>query len=436
MSNVFPSKGVPFAQFPRYIKRLLPEMNGNDTKVYIYFLEEAHAHTKIELDLNRTAIAEATGLSPNTVSASIAHLVSLGFLLKKRGSHRGFCYFLCNPETREPLPDPRMEPAGIVIEAAPTGRPRQHSVDLFRQTPETYTNFYAAMLPESEFKECGTEYLSTTCPFCKSTRTPFSIHLTDGSWTCFRCPDSGSIFKFASLLSNNCDNKKAYQIICRTMGLPHVRFPRNTYRLGEELAVYDYMDEDGDFLCRKSRYAGKQFPWSRFTSNGDVIHNIDGIHVPIYNLPEVDAANLVILNEGEKDCHTVSNLGLIAADGTKVAVTTPPFGAGTWYPEYSRYFTGKQVIILPHNDLVGMDHAIEALHSIRRHASSVKIVSLYDLSDESKTGFDVSDYLQDHTAEQLVKQMGSELFLPAVAKSVKESESEGLAMVSTGDSRE
>jgi|SRR5579872_935392 len=295
MSNVFPSKGVPYAQFPRHIEQLLPEMKGNDAIVYFYFLGKAHTHTKIELDLNLSTISEATGLALNTVSAAIENLIRLGLVIKKPGSHRGFCYFLCDPATRQPLPDPRMEHDAQPVEPAPTGRPRLRAHDLFDLTPEQYTQFYAAMLPENEFKESGTEYLATTCPFCESTRTPFSIHLTDGSWTCFRCPDSGSIFKFTSLRSKNCDNKKAHNIICRIVGLPHSRLPRNTFRLGEELAVYDYVDEDGNFLCRKSRYAGKEFPWSRCTANGDVINNRDGIRVPLYRLPQVDAASLVVV---------------------------------------------------------------------------------------------------------------------------------------------
>ena len=409
MGNVFPKKGIPYAQFPRCIEELLPKMEGNDAKVYFYLLCEGHTRTRVDLEITRDTIADATGLALNTVSASIENLSGLGCVRKQRGQHRGFCYVLCDPATGQPLPDPRLSYENQAI-TTPTGRQRPTRFDLYNLSREQYEKAYAAFLPGAAFKSNGSESLLTNCPFHSDRKPSLSIHLTDGGWVCKGGCGKGSIFKFV-MLQNKCDAKRAFRIICAALELGRAMFPRNAFRLGEEEAVYNYRDEDFNLICRKSRYPGKEFLWSRLSESGNWIHDIEKIRVPLYNLPQVLAASLVIICEGEKDCDRVSNLGLRAANGSLVAVTCNPSGAGPgkWVADFSRCMKGMRVIVLSDNDTEGMEHALAVKDSVSRYAT-VENVWLYSLSDPDTEGFDVSDYLDTHSTQELMDRMGNGLF--------------------------
>ena len=66
-------------------------------------------------------------------------------------------------------------------------------------------------------------------------------------------------------------------------------------------------------------------------------------------LPEVMAAQVVFVCEGEKDVDAIAALNLEHA-GRKIAATCNFDGAGRWKDEYSPYFAGKRVVIFPDND--------------------------------------------------------------------------------------
>jgi hypothetical protein len=83
--------------------------------------------------------------------------------------------------------------------------------------------------------------------------------------------------------------------------------------------------------------------------------------------------------------------------GVYVAATTNFDGAGKWKDEYSAYFAGKRVVILPDNDEPGEKHALRVAASIYPHALGVKIVRLPGLEAKG----DVSDYLKSHTGSDL-----------------------------------
>ena len=72
--------------------------------------------------------------------------------------------------------------------------------------------------------------------------------------------------------------------------------------------------------------------------------------------------------EGEKTSNAWSGRGLVA--------TTNPFGAGKWRLEFSRYFTGRSVVILSDNDAEGERHAQFVAGSLLSVAAWVKWVKL------------------------------------------------------------
>ena len=171
------------------------------------------------------------------------------------------------------------------------------------------------------------------------------------------------------------------------------------------LATYDYTDEAGDVLFQVVRFAPKDFRQRRPDGNGGWIWSLDKdadkkpLPKPtrrvLYRLPKVFAAaragGLVFVVEGEKDVHSLEQLGLTA--------TCNPHGAGKWRDAYSLSLKGARVAILPDNDEPGRVHARAVLASLTDHGIPCAIIEIPmlpaggDASDGIAIGAD-KEYLE------------------------------------------
>jgi 5S rRNA maturation endonuclease (ribonuclease M5) len=131
-----------------------------------------------------------------------------------------------------------------------------------------------------------------------------------------------------------------------------------------EVAAYDYTDEKGKLLFQCVRKEPKEFT-QRHPVNGHWVWNLKGVRRVLYHLPEIIAAEQVIIVEGEKDAETVRALGFTA--------TTSPMGAGNWKDEYSESLRGKHVVITPDNDEKGAQYLEEVARSLKNKAASVRV---------------------------------------------------------------
>lgn len=129
------------------------------------------------------------------------------------------------------------------------------------------------------------------------------------------------------------------------------------------------------------------------------------------------SAKCVFIAEGEKD---VGNLRAALGEKNKQwAVTTSPGGAHKWLPDFGKFLVGKQVVIFPDNDDAGRKHAAVVALSAALYAFSVKVVGLPGLSDKG----DVSDFLKDHTAAELLGIVEkTPLWAPPLIQVLKEAE--------------
>ena len=118
---------------------------------------------------------------------------------------------------------------------------------------------------------------------------------------------------------------------------------------GRIVATYDYTDEHGGLLFQAVRYQPKSFKQRRPDGRAAGCGSLEGVRRVLYRLPEVLAADEVIVVEGEKDADRLRALGFVA--------TTNPQGAGKWRPEYAEALAGKRVVVLPDNDEAGRKHA-------------------------------------------------------------------------------
>ena len=147
----------------------------------------------------------------------------------------------------------------------------------------------------------------------------------------------------------------------------------------------DFIDEEGTLLFQEVRFSGKEFRLRRPDGSGGWIWNTHGVRRVLYRLRElikaVEQGSPIYLPEGPKDVETLRALGLEA--------TCNVGGAGKWRDEYSAFFSGADVIILPDSDAPGKRHAAEIAHSVQGLVKSVRIVLPLGLTEKQ----DISDWL-------------------------------------------
>jgi hypothetical protein len=167
--------------------------------------------------------------------------------------------------------------------------------------------------------------------------------------------------------------------------------------LGAPTAVYNYEDADGKLLFQTARYEPKTFRQRR-PDPADPrrwVYDLHGVDRVLYRLPELRAADpdaLVFVVEGEKDADRLAGAGLVA--------TTNPMGAGKWRDEFSDELAGRDVVVLPDNDIPGKAHALKVARSMADRARSVRILRLPGLPPKG----DVCDFLDaGGTAAELVR---------------------------------
>jgi hypothetical protein len=153
------------------------------------------------------------------------------------------------------------------------------------------------------------------------------------------------------------------------------------------VAEYEYRDATGTLIYVVERRNPKDFRQRRPDGNGGWHWNLKDVTPLPYRLPELraaDAAEPVIVVEGEKDVETLARYGFVA--------TTNSGGAGKWKPELSKHLAGRRVIVLPDNDDAGRAHAAAVAKALAGIASSVRILDLPALPAKA----DASDFFMAH----------------------------------------
>lgn len=158
-------------------------------------------------------------------------------------------------------------------------------------------------------------------------------------------------------------------------------------------AVYPYYDENGVYQYSKIRFEGKKIIYAVIDEKNNTYKVGKGnIKNTLYRLPELLQAiknnEPVYIVEGEKDADALSMCGCTATTAGSVS---------DWKKEYSRFFKGAKVYILPDNDEPGM----RLCKQIQKDLKHFAYYSVYTLTSLKSKG-DVSDYLSDgHTIEDV-----------------------------------
>ena len=145
---------------------------------------------------------------------------------------------------------------------------------------------------------------------------------------------------------------------------------------------YDYVDESGVLLHQQRRYEPKKFRPRAPDGHGGWIEGegcLDGVRRVPYCLPEVMAADEIIICEGEKDANAARALGLCATSR----------GAGSW-DELAHHFIGKRVYVVADNDKGGKQQARKAFDALGAVADSA---SYCDITKGMGDKADLYDWL-------------------------------------------
>jgi len=193
-----------------------------------------------------------------------------------------------------------------------------------------------------------------------------------------------------------CINNEILQIIDMEWNQFFVHSDNSKTPKKKEVCRYRYENKDGNHAFDVVRLVPKTFRPQR----PDGKWSLEGVERVPYRLPEllqgVKDSKLILLLEGEKDVDRAIVMGFVA--------TTFVGGAGKWRDEYSEYFRGADVVLIPDNDnpgLKGMTEIGTELHGI---ASRIRMLELPGLGPRlEKHGKDFSDWaeLEGNTADML-----------------------------------
>ena len=219
------------------------------------------------------------------------------------------------------------------------------------------------------------------CPVHGGKDLNFSLEPETGRSYCHsQCGRGFDVFSLEMELSA-CDFVAAKASVYEIVGRP-----KDDWQDREIVATYDYRDADGNLIyqvVRKTPGADgrKRFLQRRPEPGGKWKWGLGKVKPLPFRLPEMLAANVVGICEGEKDCLNLIRAGWVA--------TCNNGGAGNFHPELVSYFAAKHVAIFPDNDEAGRKHAEAVAGLLASVAASVKVVEMPDLPLKG----DVSDFL-------------------------------------------
>lgn len=158
-----------------------------------------------------------------------------------------------------------------------------------------------------------------------------------------------------------------------------------------EEARYQYYDLEGHYVATKIRYrytnGKKSFEW--------IVEGGGKRPSPfpfLYNWYQAKDVKTVFFVEGEKDVDTLTRLKLPAVsipDGAK-----KPGQTQTWHNEWTDYFNGKTVVIIPDNDEPGRALKQCCVNHIFDGAAAVKVLDLKKIWADIPEHGDVTDYIK------------------------------------------
>jgi 5S rRNA maturation endonuclease (ribonuclease M5) len=171
-------------------------------------------------------------------------------------------------------------------------------------------------------------------------------------------------------------------------------------------AIYDYRDEDGKLVKQVVRHADvdrhRKIRQRRLGKGGGWVFNTHGLGPLLYHRELLQNASVVCVTEGEKDADAVTRLDLQSQDGKRVIGVTSG-GSESWDASLAGLLKDKHVVVLPDADEPGRKYRDAMTASFDAAGIAYRVVEFGD-----GLGKDVSEFLADHSAEELVERIGTD----------------------------
>lgn len=227
----------------------------------------------------------------------------------------------------------------------------------------------------------------TTCPLHDDSNPSLRINEEKKTWYCDPCQKGGSIIDLVVEMEGVSVAEAMKKLEDKSAPAPGpIDFPddppkKKTRKKDlKKIESYSYRDETGAERYRVIRYEGKTFRQAHKDGDGRWVWGMKGVRRLLYNLPEVMNSDLVWITEGERDCNSLMNLGIVA--------TTNSGGAGKFLEAYVDHLEGKKIILCGDNDEPGQEH----IESIRKMlAGKVKWIKQLRLPTGCK---DIRDFIE------------------------------------------
>jgi hypothetical protein len=191
--------------------------------------------------------------------------------------------------------------------------------------------------------------------------------------------------------------------------------PPRSGKLGQMVATYDYVNEQGERLFQVCRFEPKNFRQRRPDpgSKDGWSWSIKGVRQVAYRLPKVLASVMagaaIFVVEGEKDVAALEELGVTA--------TCNAGGATKWKSDHAKSLHGaKLVVAIADKDAPGRAHAATVARSLQGHVGAVRVLELP--GDAVK---DAADWVKaGGTREQLDALVSASADVPADTQTKRE----------------
>jgi len=136
------------------------------------------------------------------------------------------------------------------------------------------------------------------------------------------------------------------------------------------VGTYDYTDADGELLYQVVRYEPKDFRQRRPDGNGGWVWNLDSVQRVVFRLPELIAADpvVVFVVEGEKDVHTAESLGFSSTCAA----------GGAWKEVDDSILDNRHIVIIADADTPGRKKAQAIAGRLHGRAASVCVFEMPD----------------------------------------------------------
>lgn len=246
----------------------------------------------------------------------------------------------------------------------------------------------------SQVNKAGAEQVLVRCPFDHDDKNPsLSVNTAAGLFHCFACGAKGNGFDLYMKMKD-CDFKTALRELEELAGItPPVSGKKVVSKV---VATFVYHDAQGRPQYWKKRYEpgfdGKRRKSFAFY-HGDLKkaekkgRGGKALLYNLHHLVKLPEDEPVFFVEGEKCASVLTRWGLCA---TTLDAGGQAGKGAAWRQKWNTFFTGRDVYILPDNDLTGEEYAATLAKHLVPVAASVKALRLPGLPHKG----DLVDWLK------------------------------------------